>query len=149
MPGELDQGAVAQLVGDEGGAVGGDAEIAPAGLPLPLGEVVGQLRHHVAGLAAKIGLELEHGSPEEQVGAAADLRQADLVREGFIARSEAVAEKLGDLGADSLVPRPGREGAASSGRSFWRQSEYIIAPLVALGSCRASRDILYQLINYR
>ena len=79
VPAELDQGAVAQLVGDEGGAVGGDAEIAPAGLPLPLGEVVRQLRHNVAGLAAQIGLELKHGSTEEQVGAAMDLRQANLV----------------------------------------------------------------------
>jgi hypothetical protein len=73
MPADLDERALAQFIGDEGGAVGRDAEKPAPGLPLPFAQIIGQPGRHIRELPAQIALELEHHRAEQCVGAAMDL----------------------------------------------------------------------------
>ena len=80
-------------------------EVSAPSLTLPLGEIIGQSRQHVAHLAAEIGLELEHRSAEKHIGAAADLGQTNLVVERRIGCPEAVTQDVRHQRAYGLVAR--------------------------------------------
>lgn len=59
-------------VRDEVGAIGGDADVPLAGLPLAFREVSRQPFLGVAAFTVEVGLQLEHGAAEQGVDASMD-----------------------------------------------------------------------------
>jgi hypothetical protein len=109
VPADLDERALAQFLGDEGGAVDRDAEKPAPGLPFPFGQIIRQPGKHIGEFLAQIALELEHHRAEQCVGAAVDLGQPHLMIDLMISDAEAVAQYIGEVGTHRLVPWPIRE----------------------------------------
>lgn len=125
--GEFGEGAVAQLVGDEGGAVRRDADVARALRSLALGEIARELRLGRAPLAAQIGLDLEERAPEQRIDPPRAHLAHDLVADGLLeedlvgARAEPLGEELEQEAADLLVTRARRQFADDVRERFFRQ----------------------------
>ena len=100
---EFAQALVAELVGDEVSAVGGDADVAFAAVLLSLFDVAGELFFSIARFATEVALELDHGAAEEGVDASADLADVGLQTHVFSRYLQAVDEELPHVGPDGLV----------------------------------------------
>jgi hypothetical protein len=109
VPADFDQCALAQLIGEERGAVGGNPEETAPCLPLPLGQIIGQPGEYVPQFLAQITLELENDRAEQRVGAAMHLGQPHLVVDFVVSDAEPVTEDFGQMCADGLVARTGRK----------------------------------------
>jgi hypothetical protein len=100
---------VAHLIGDELGAVGGDANERRPGLAFAVREVPRELILGCGALDAQVPLELEHGVPEERVDAPADLGQGAFEVDGGAVRSERLHEQRVHEGAYLLVSGTARK----------------------------------------
>lgn len=76
--GESAEVAVPQFIGGEGGTVGGDADETLACLPLPVGQITGELLFGGLRFTAEVCLELEDGVSEEGVRTSMDFRERTL-----------------------------------------------------------------------
>ena len=114
---DLDEDVVAQLEGQEGRAIGGDAEAKrAAGQAGALAQVVGQLCQNVGQFAPEVRFQFENGRGEEGIGAAADQRHAEFVVDGAHRPAQAIGDETGEPNPHVFMARPGRQLRNNAGQ---------------------------------
>ena len=126
--GEPPETAGAQLVWDEGGAVGGDANETFARLALAVGEVAGEFLFGGLRLATQVGLELEDGVSEKGVRAAVDFGKGALKLDLRAAGAEALDEQAGHQSANLLVSRTRQQFEDDLAKTILCNSHYEANP---------------------
>jgi len=113
VAGQLLQRTLTQRVSDEGCAVRREAghRARAARARGGIGEVGRHTREHVVQLFPQVAFQLDDRGAPHRVDAAAAVQQIDLVRNLLMRRGEAGVQQLGDVTAQRLVARPGRDGA--------------------------------------
>ena len=124
VAGQRRENALVHLIGQELGAVGGDADEPLAGFAFPLARIAAQPLLRVPPLAAQVALELEDGKSEQRIGTAAHLRQGPLEMNFAAAGTEAGDEQLVNQRPDLLVSGTARHFDGDFSEAACRQRRH-------------------------